>query len=133
MRLSLIAALLCGILGSSIGIKAQGAAADSPHEEEQLRCNDGWQLHMAEEPQGPLGTVMRSSPSSHRIASNRPIRLRPTHGGKPDHQYGRWAKTKPFHFSKYTSLYLLRSHVGFLAGAASQRLYYVIALRRLLC
>ena len=134
IRLFLVAALLCDFLGFADGVKAQGiAVTDEQTSEEQIKQSDGYLKAVAEEPQSPVEVVFRSAPSSSRIASNRPTRLLPTHGGKPGKHHGRWAADevyKPFNCSLLQpcrGLYRLSTVV------TPPRLYYVIALRRLLC
>ncbi|MBQ6406065.1 MAG: hypothetical protein IJJ62_04355, partial [Prevotella sp.] len=96
IRLFFIVAFLCNILGSGMGVRAQGFVATEQKSEEQIKQNDGYLKPVAEEPQSPVEVAFRSAPSSHRIASNRPTRLLPTHGGKPNNHGGRWAKGESF-------------------------------------
>ena len=133
MRLFLVAALLCGSLGSAVGARSQApCAAGATTSEEQIAQPSGWLKPVAEEPQGLGGTSVRSVPSSQRIASSRPTRLRPTHGGKPSNHSGRWGKNESFNHPAIFAL-LSGRHGGLCVRAASPRLVYVIALRRLLC
>ena len=134
IRLFLVAVLLCDFLGSAKGAKGQGiAVADEQRSEEQIKQNDGYLKPVAEEPQGPVEVAFRSSSSSHRVASHRSIRLLPTHGGKPTNQPGRWAKDNSYNPQTHALLLPCCSHCWQRTTAASQRLRYVIALRRLLC
>ena len=134
IRLFLVATLLCDFLGSILDTKAQGMAArDEQKSEEQIKQHDGYLKPVAEEPQSPLEVVFRSAPSSSRVASNRPTRLLPTHGGKPGKHHGRWTTNeicKPFNC---VLLQLCRGLYHLRTVAAPPRYYYVIALRRLLC
>ena len=132
MRFLLIIVLM-NILGSGKQIKADGLLFERPNNEEQIQCHDDFVNHMAEEPQAPLGVAFRSVPSSHRVTSSRPTRLLPTHGGKPTSHSGRWAKNEWSNLSNGFALLLCKSLNSSRTMAASQRLYYVIALRRLLC
>ena len=132
LRILLLIALVCNILGSGKRIKADGIVFGKPCNEEQIQRYDDFLNHVAEEPQAPIGTALRSLPSSHRIGSSRPSRIIPTHGGKPTQHAGRWAKTEWSNLLNGFALLSYRIH-GSRAMAASQRLYYVIALRRLLC
>ena len=142
MRLSLVATFLCGfLLGPTV--KALGAVAGRQQDKQQIKQHDGWIRHVAEEPETSPFSLLRPTPS-HRVASireqrssarslSRPVRLQPTHGGKPSHHSGRWAKglsSYPLKFSLQlpcAGLHWLRTPV------ASPRRRYVIALRRLLC
>lgn len=134
IRLFLVATLLCDFLGSILDTKAQGTTTkDGQKSEEQIKQHDGYLKHVAEEPQSPVEVAFRSASSSHRVASSRPTRLLPTHGGKPSKHHGRWAKDdvcKPFNCPIRQRCY---SVDRLCTVAAPSRLYYVIALRRLLC
>ena len=134
IRLLLVIALLCNCLGSVTGVRAQGLVSkDEQKSEHQIKQHNGYLKAVAEEPQSPVEVVFRSAPSSHRVASNRPTRLLPTHGGKPGKYNGRWAADeicKPFNcalLQPCRGLYCLCTVV------TPPRFYYVIALRRLLC
>ena len=132
MRLFFIAMLLCGFLGSKTGVGAQGILCINQKSEEQIRQSDGWLRQVAEEPQSPVESALRTAPSSHRIVSSRPTRLLPTHGGRPTHHHGRGSSDGLLKFYKYQP----QQCYGFVSlpwTFASPRLYYVIALRRLLC
>ena len=132
-RILLLIALVCNFLGSGKGIKADGIVYERPDGEEQIQRYDDFFNHVAEEPQAPIGAAWRSVPSSHRIGSLRPTRLLPTHGGKPTHHSGRWARNEWSNPLNGCFLLLCKSINASRTMAASQRLYYVIALRRLLC
>ena len=133
IRLFFFLAFLSGILGSGMGVRAQGFLATEQKSEEQIKQNDGYLKPVAEEPQSPVEVAFRSVPSSHRIASNRPTRLLPTHGGKPTNHGGRWAKGESFNPLISPSVRSCRRLFCHCTTAASPRLRYVIALRRLLC
>ena len=133
IRLFFILAFLSGILGSGISVRAQGFLANEQKDEEQIKQNDGYLKPVAEEPQSPVEVAFRSAPPSHRIASNRPTRLLPTHGGKPTNHGGRWAKGESYNPLISPSLRSCRRLFCHRTTAASPRLRYVIALRRLLC
>ena len=132
LRLLLLIAFVCNILGSGKRIEADGMVPERPDKEEQIQRYDGFINHMAEEPQTPVGAALRSLPSSHRVGSSRPSRIIPTHGGKPTHHFGRWTNNEWSNLFNGFALLSYRLH-GSRTLAASQRLYYVIALRRLLC
>lgn len=132
LRILLVIALMCNILGSGKRIKAD-IVYDRVGNDEQVQRYDGFLNHAAEEPQAPVGAALRSVPSSHRVGSSRPTRLLPTHGGKPTYHFGRWAKNEWSNLSNAFFLFSYKNVCSSRAMAASQRLYYVIALRRLLC
>ena len=134
IRLGLVATLLCGLLGSSVtGVRAQGVTGkDEQKDEAQIKQNNGYLKSVAEEPQSLLEVVFRSAPSSYRVVSN-PGQSSSSHGGKPGKHHGRWvadAVYKPFNCA---ILQLCRCLDRLRAVASPPRLYYVIALRRLLC
>ena len=134
IRLFLVVTLLCDFLGSNPDVRAQGTTTkDEQKSEEQIKQHDGYLKPVAEEPQSLVEVAFRSAPSSHRVASSRPTRLLPTHGGKPGKYQGRWAGDniyKPFNCAIRQQCY---SVDRLCTVAAPSRLYYVIALRRLLC
>ena len=133
IRLFLVTTLLCGMLGFRLGAKAQVFSNSLQQQEEQIQQSDGWLRQVAEEPQASTGTVVLSVPSSHRIASSRPTRILPTHGGKSNNHTGRWTKGNSFNPLSSPSLLLSRWRCCLCLTAASPRLLYVIALRRFLC
>ena len=133
MRLLLVAALLCGVLGSETRVKAQSCVANYFDGDELLDRHDNLCGQLAEIPLSPLDEALRPTPPSHRVASSRPVRLLPTYGGKPSHHFGRWTNGHLSNLFKHLPLRLWRNRVWFHTVAASPRFYYVIALRRLLC
>ena len=134
IRFFFILAFLCNVPGSGMDVRAQGfLSTEQQKNEEQIKQNDGYLNPVAEEPQSPVEVIFRSVPSSHRIASSRPTRLLPTHGGKPTNHGGRWAKGESFNPLISLSLRSCRQFCWHRTTAASPRLRYVIALRRLLC
>lgn len=160
-RLLFVAALLCDSLGFTACVNEQPRAdsreaslprhfvrrftrrppqplADSrealpPRHAQLVRSRAYSHEAFAEEPQPLIEAVFRSTPSSHRIASSRPSRLLPTHGGKPTNHPSRWAKGESSNPLKHALLLSCRCHRWHFATVASPRLRYVIALRRLLC
>ena len=160
IRFFFILAFLCNVPGSGMDVRAQGFLSTEQQKNEerfhvaesrgkacldyaetrkrsdeiqQIKQNDGYLNPVAEEPQSPVEVIFRSVPSSHRIASSRPTRLLPTHGGKPTNHGGRWAKGESFNPLISLSLRSCRQFCWHRTTAASPRLRYVIALRRLLC
>ena len=131
VRLILVAALLCGSF-LDFTVKVQGAVASSQQDEKQFKRHDGWIRHVAEEPETVPVSLLRPT-TSHRVASSRPTRLLPTHGGKPTNHGGRWTKGESFNPLIFPFLRSCRQFCWHRMTAASPRLRYVIALRRLLC
>ncbi len=140
IRLSLVAALLCGsLLGFTV--KAQGAVTSRQQDAQQIKQDNRWIHHVAEEPERAPFSLLRPT-SSHRVTSirehrssarslSRPVRLLPTHGGKPGQ--GRWANGQSSYHPKFSLQLPCISLQRLYTPAASPRRYYVIALRRLLC
>ena len=134
IRLFLIATLLCNFLGSVDGVMAKSLAEKGRQEnKEQIKQSDGYVKDVAEEPRCPVEVVFRSASSSSRLASSRPPRLLPTHGGKPGKFYGQWAADGLSNLYKHLLLQKCWSHILLRTSVAPPRLYYVIALGRLLC
>ena len=133
MPLFVIATLLCGFFGSKMGVRADGFVGNEQKNEEQIRQFDGWLRQMAEEPQSPVEAALRTAPSSTRLASSRPTRLLPTHGGRVGQHHGRGGSDgcSPLQTSPKGDYFKLSHAYG--RAFSSPRLYYVIALRRLLC
>ena len=133
LHLWLVVLMLCNFLGSNIEVKAQTTMHDRTDHKEQV-CRHSDLLHnMAEEPRRPIGSSLTSSLPSHRVASHRTVRLLPTHGSKPSNKSGRWATVSLSNLQKYVPICLCRLLDASGMGFASPRLYYVIALRRILC
>ena len=134
IRLFLVATMLCDFLGSADGVMARCLAEKGRQEnEEQIKQSNGYVKDVAEEPRYPVDVVFRSASSSSRLASTRPPRLLPTHGGKPGKYFGRWATDGLSNLYKHLLLQKCWSHIQLRTSVSSPRLYYVIALRRLLC
>lgn len=132
MRFCLIAALLCGLLGSKMGVREEGFVGNE-QKSEQIKQFDGWLRGMAEEPQSPVGSLLRTNSSSNRVISSRPSRLLPTHGGRTGQHHGRGLADGycPLQISLRRGFSISSLALG--RVSSSPRLYYVIALRRLLC
>ena len=133
LRLLFVYGMLCHMIGSGYGAKAQSMAADNTASEKQISRHEDFFHNMAEEPQSPIGTSLCSPPFSHRVASSRPARLLPTYGGKNSHSSCRCTSGNIHHLSIQTINTLRRRQAGLRPGLPSPRFYYVIALRRILC
>ena len=133
IRLLVVATLMCFFLDFNTEVRAKGSFTEEKHSEEQVSRNDGLYHQMADEPRSPVEAGLRQAPTSHRIASSRPSRLLPTHGGKLGKHPGRWTSDITSNPFKYAQLQWCGTLLWFRTVAASPRLYYVIALRRLLC
>ena len=133
MRLLLVASLSCGFLGSKVGVESQAILNDGTDGKEQVRQFDGWLKQVAEEPQIPVTTAIQTSTSPNRVVSSRSSRLLPTQGGRPGHHHGRWTANGYGLLSTSPRGEFAKSSHAPGWTSASPRLYYVIALRRLLC
>ena len=135
MHIFLIVTLLCGLIGSMARVKAQSyVETGGAKSEHQIKQNEGYLGTFAEESRNSIEVAFRSTPSSHRVASSRPTRLLPTHGGgKPGGHLGHWTANVVFKPLKKALLQPCHELYYLHMVVASPRLRYVIALRRLLC
>ena len=135
IRIGLVALLLCSVIfGSALQrAKTHQDAAACQQGEQLVSQYDDWGLQVAEEPDCTTAPSLRSSPSSARIASSRPVRLLPTFGGKPNSHSGRGAKNQSSNFLNCFLQQPCMRLYWLYTAVASPRRYYVIALRRLLC
>ena len=133
IRLLLVVTFMCFFLDFDKDVRVQGTWAEATPCEEQVSRNDGLYHQMADEPRSPVEAGLRQAPSSHRLASSRPSRLLPTHGGKPGKHPGRWSSDGSSNPFKYAQRQWCRTLLWYRTIVPSPRLYYVIALRRLLC
>lgn len=128
----LMVALLCSQAPFSVlESKALTISADGLAREEQVSSSDGRMCLMADEPQSPACLFARGSSS--RLGSSRPFRLLPTHGGRPVSHSGRSSLSSSYNHLLAIPRHVSLSHYCARLSAASRRLYYVIAMRRLLC
>ena len=133
IRIGLVAFLLCAtLLDSAGGIRAQSAAKEGQRDEELIEQRDGWLQRIVEERRNIPADALRPSSSSSRLASSRPVRVLPTHGGKPTHHSGRWYQDYSSNLF-YIALQSCPNRYQLCSTVASPRLRYVISLRRLLC
>jgi len=132
-RLWLAVLLLCGLPVTDFGAQRQVGARGESINEECVTRYDGLHRYLMQERQTPLAATVITAKNGERIGSSRPVRLSPTHGGKPSRTLWRWVSHKSFHLSNLHALLLRRIDYGRGVSAASPRFYYVIALRRILC
>ena len=128
----LILLLSASVLDISGGVRAQRAIAELRQGKVNVEQCDGWLRHIAKERQSLPLEALRSSSSSSRVASSRPARLLPTHGGKPTSHSGRCSRNESYNPTLYSLLLPCRNHTS-VTAALSPRLRYVIALRHFLC
>ena len=134
LRLWLIAALMCGGANSFGWVGAQERTSDSKKQkEEQVSAYDGLVKGAMEEPEGQYSSPQLRSQPQQRVGSSRSLRVMPTHGGKPGRNLGGWNNHYSYNPQNFIHLALSELSAQGAEGVASPRLYYVIALRRILC
>ena len=130
-RFWLMALIFCGLPISDF--VAQTEYISKTAEKECVTQSDALHCFMMQEQQKmPAGFVITAK-SGERIGSSRPVRLVPTHGGKPGRMLARLTSSGSVYLSNLHALLLCLSAGNKRAWAASPRFYYVIALRRILC
>ena len=132
-RLWLVAALLCCLSVADFGYQAHIGERGETARAESVAPGEGLNRQMLLGLQTMPAGIAVSAKNGERIGSSRPVRLTPTHGGKPGRVLGRWTSDNSIHLSNLYALLLLRCDCGMRVWAASSRLYYIIALRRILC
>ena len=133
IRLWLIAALLYGGADSFGWVRTQKYAVDKHQKDEQITTNDGQVKNVMEEPEAPYSCPLMKSQKQHRVGSSRPARVLPTHSGKPSRSLDQCNNHYTNNALNYIHLTLSELKTHSVEGVASLRLYYVIALRRILC
>lgn len=123
-RLWLAVLLLCCLPVIDFGAQAQTGVRGESLKKECVTKHER-QMSLA-------GTVI-SAKTGQRIGGSRTFRVHPSNGGKPGRSFGYWSDGYSFQHSKFFDLLRHRIYCDSRVGAASPRLYYVIALRRLLC
>lgn len=132
-RLWLAVLLLCCLPVIDFGAQAQTGVRGESLKKECVTKHDGLQRCMMRERQMSLAGTVISAKTGQRIGSSRTFRVHPSNGGKPGRSFGHWSDGYSFQHSKFFALLRHRIYCDSRVGAASPRLYYVIALRRLLC
>ena len=125
--------LLCCLPMTDFCAQKQAGVRGESISEECITKHDGLHRYIMQERQMPLAGIVITAKNGERIGGSRPVRLIPTHGGKPSRTLWRWISNKSFHLSNLHALLLSRIDCGRGVSAASPRFYYVIALRRILC
>lgn len=134
LRLCLTIAFLCILPRTIQSLKGEGAISHTESaKEEATYQNCGLIHHLELQGQLPSAGVVLTAKNSHRIGSSRPVRLMPSHGGKPGRSLGYWASNYSSYLSNLSCLHLSKAAFRSQTWAASPRYYYVIALRRILC
>lgn len=131
--IELLALLLSSL---SVAVFSSQAHADECCETartENIAQRDGLHRHTLLGRQGMPAGIVATAKHGERISCSRPVRQMPTGGGTPLRMPGFWTSVNAIHLSNLSALLLLRCNSGVRAWAASSRLHYVIALRRILC
>ena len=133
LRIGLVVALLCGLSDSLEWVSNQEGVANKHQQEEQITQDDGYVKNLIAERQRPFNSTLVKSQNQQRVGSSRPSRIIPTYGGKSGKNLAHWANQQLDNTLNiiYQPLQLIKTCSGH--GIASPRLYYVIALRRILC
>lgn len=133
LSIGLVVTLLCGLSDSLGWVSNQKGVANKHQQEEQITQYNGYVKGLMTERQRPYNYPLVKSQNQQRVGSSRPSRIIPTYGGKSGKNLAHWANQLQNNTLNiiYLPLPELRTCSGL--GIASPRLYYVIALRRILC
>lgn len=130
LGLGLLFTLLCGISGATEKVREQKPAI----------CCEWHHDQIGDHVYGLTDSLLEdyshqalSSQGEQQIGSSSQLRIIPTHGGKSSKNLGYWIDHFPYNSLNCICLPLLTLHAYEGIGIASPRLYYVIALRRILC
>ena len=133
LRIGLVVTLLCGLSDSLEWVSNQEGVTNKHQQEEQITQDDGYIKNLLAERQRPFNSTLVKSQNQQRVGSSRPSRIIPNYGGKSGKNFAHWANQQLDNTLNiiYQPLQLIKTCSGH--GIASPRLYYVIALRRILC
>ena len=133
LRIGLVVTLLCGLSDSLEWVSNQEGVTNKHQQEEQITQDDGYVKNLIAERQRPFNITLVKSQNQQRVGSSRASRIIPTYGGKSGKNLAHWANQQLDNTLNiiYLPLQLIKTCSGL--GIASPRLYYVIALRRILC
>ena len=133
LRIGLVVTLLCGLSDSLEWVSNQDGVAKKHQQEEQITQDDESFKDLIAERQRSIDNPLVTSQSQQRVGSSRPSRITSTYGGKSGKNLAHWANQQLDNTLNiiYQPLQLIKTCSGH--GIASPRLYYVIALRRILC
>ena len=133
LRIGLVVTLLCGLSDSLEWVSNQEGVANKHQQEEQITQDDGYVKNLIAERQRPFNSTLVKSQNQQRVGSSRPSRIIPTYGGKSGKNLAHWANQQLDNTLNIIYLPLQLTKICSGHGIASPRLYYVIALRRILC
>lgn len=132
-RLWVMALLLCSLSVTDFSSWGHVVERCETANEERVVQSDGLRRCMMLGCQAMPAGIIVPAKNGERIGNTRPVRLTPTNGGKPGRMMERWMSVNSIHLSNLYAQLLRLYDSGMWAWAASSRLYYVIALRRILC
>ena len=133
LRIGLVVTLLCGLSDSLEWVSNQEGVGKKHQQEEKITQDNGYVKGLVAESQKPIDSPLVKSQNQQRVGSSRPSRIIPTYGGKSGKNLAHWANQ---HFDNTLNIIYLPLQLKNICsghGIASPRLYYVIALRRILC
>ena len=133
LRIGLVVALLCGLSDSLEWVSNQEGVTNKHQQEEQITQDDESFKDLIAERQRPIDSPLVKSQNQQRVGSSRPSRIIPTYGGKTGKNLALWANQHLDNTLNIIHLPLQLTKICSGHGIASPRLYYVIALRRILC
>ena len=132
MTYLLTAVVLSVLSGMLCDVRAQGCVNYGGERSEELLDNRDALCHgIMEEHRRTVANSVFRPVSQSRVAWPRQVKLTPTHGGKPHSPHSGNKSYNPV----YHACILMADRILAMrtVGVSSPRLYYVIALRRLLC
>lgn len=132
-RICFLLIMLGGFSGSVYEVRANDSFHGTGKNELRFEAadNDFARIITKRSRNNSLASFTRTE--GHRVACSRSVKLIPTHEGKPGSSLGIWSSGNSYQHSKFNVQLLNRQNSGQRVTGASPRLYYVIALRRLLC
>ena len=133
LRIGLVVTLLFGLSDSLGWVSNQEGATNKHQQEEQITQDDGYIKGLVAERQKPIDSPLVKSQNQQHVGSSRPSRIIPTYGGKTGKNLAHWASQHLDNTLNIIYLPLQLTKICSGHGIASPRLYYVIALRRILC
>lgn len=131
-RFYVIVVVFCSVSVSFEGARAENIPDANHQQGDNIKTCDGWDRGWMEERQQPIdGSITESSQPS-RVGTLRSSRVLPTNGGNTGRNNSLNSNFQ-FNLFKFASLLLCYEKSCLRLEVVSPRLYYVIALRRILC
>lgn len=130
LGIGLLFTLMCGISGATDKVRVEKPAIGCEWHHDQVVA------HVFGLPDSLLDgfrSQVLPSQGQQQIGSLSQLRIIPAHGGKSGKNLGHWINQLPYQHLSCICLPLIALNAYEGLGIASPRLYYVIALRRILC